>query len=118
MRALKILIVDDDEDFAGALKEFLEIDGHQAKIAGDGKAALAALEAGSFDAVLVDFGLPDMDGTDCVAAIRAHQPNLPCFLLTGHDADEVAGRDSAGVAVEILTKPVHPSTLTRRLAEL
>jgi CheY-like chemotaxis protein len=118
MKALNILIVDDDEDFADGLMEVFELDGHYPTVARTGKEAVAALKAGSFDVAMVDIGLPDMNGADCLGAIRARRPNLPCFLLTGYNAEDIARQHIAAEGVEILTKPIDPAELSRRLAEL
>jgi DNA-binding NtrC family response regulator len=116
MKALKILIVDDDEDFAVGLIEVLELDGHCPTMARTGRAAITALEAGSFDVALIDIGLPDMNGAECLNAIRARRPDLPCFVLTGYSAEDVARQGVKAEAVEILTKPVNPDVLGARLA--
>lgn len=118
MKAHNILIVDDDEDFADGLMEVLELDGHRPTRARSGHEAIDALEAGSFNVALVDIGLPDMNGAECLNAIRTLRPDLACFLLTGHNADEVVRLGIESGAIEILTKPIDPDFLSRRLADL
>lgn len=118
MATLKILIVDDDEDFADGLMEVFELDGHEPAMAYTGQAAIAAVRDRRFDAVLIDIGLPDMSGAECLAEIRAINPGLPCFLLTGYSAKDVADRGIEAGAIEILTKPIDPGALSRRLAAM
>lgn len=118
MASLKILIVDDDVDFADGLAEVFQLDGHRPAIVHSGHGAIAAAEAEKFDAALVDIGLPDMNGAECLQAIRAIQPDLPCFLLTGYSAEDVAGQGIEAGAIEIITKPVDPDELSRRLAAI
>ena len=118
MTSLKILIVDDDEDFADGLMEVFELDGHHPFMTHSGKDAISAVENGAFDVALIDIGLPDMNGGECLRAIRAIRPDLPCFLLTGYSAEDVANQGIEAGAVEILTKPIDPDALGRRLAAI
>lgn len=118
MTRLKVLIVDDDEDFADGLMEIFELDGHKPAIAHSGGEAKSAIEAGDFDVALIDVGLPDMNGIECLRAIRAARPTLPCFLLTGYSAQDVAGQGIAAGAIEILTKPIDPAELIHRLTAI
>jgi CheY-like chemotaxis protein len=92
MTSLRILIVDDDEDFADGLMEVFELDGHQPAMAHSGKDAISAIEGGVFDVALIDIGLPDMNGAESLRAIRAIRPDLTCFLLTGYSAEGHRGR--------------------------
>ncbi|MBE9553435.1 MAG: response regulator [Proteobacteria bacterium] len=116
MTSLRILIVDDDEDFADGLMEIFELDGHEPAMAHSGRDAIGAVENGIFDVVLIDIGLPDMNGAECLRTIRTIRPDLPCFLLTGYSAEDVANQGIEAGAIEILTKPIDPDTLSRRLA--
>jgi len=118
MKAHDILVVDDDEDFADGLMEVLELDGHRPSRARSGREAIDALETGSFDVALVDIGLPDMNGCECLNKIRTLRPDLALFLLTGYNANEVVRQGIEAGAIEILTKPVDPDSLGRRLADL
>ncbi|MCK5273779.1 MAG: response regulator [Alphaproteobacteria bacterium] len=118
MTSLRILIVDDDEDFADGLMEVFELDGHYPVMTHNGKDAISAIEGGVFDVALIDIGLPDMNGAECLRAIREFRPDLPCFLLTGYSAEDVANQGIEAGAMEILTKPIDPDTLSRRLAAI
>ena len=68
---LDIIIIDDNEDIAETLSEVLREQGHRVRIASDGAGALEALEHGAPDVVLLDVGLPDVDGYEVAASIRA-----------------------------------------------
>lgn len=118
MASLRILIVDDDEDFADGLMEIFELDGHKPAMAHNGRDAISAVENGVFDVALIDIGLPDMNGAECLRAIRTIRPDLPCFMLTGYSAEDVANQGVEAGAIEILTKPIDPDALGRRLAAL
>ena len=118
MSSLKILIVDDDVDFADGLMEIFEMEGHRPVMVHSGKQAIASVSEGEFDAALVDIGLPDMNGGACLGEIRKSHPDIPCFLLTGYSAEDVAKQGIDTQCAEILTKPVDPEELCRRLAVL
>jgi len=118
MTSLRILIVDDDEDFADGLMDVFELDGHQPAKANSGRDAIAAAQGRIFDAALIDIGLPDMNGADCLRAVREVLPDLPCFLLTGYSAKGIAEEGLEAGAIEILTKPIDPAALLRRLAAI
>lgn len=118
MSRLRILIVDDDEDFADGLLEVFELAGHDPAMVHSGRAAISMAENENFDVALIDIGLPDMNGAECLRAIRAVRPDLPSFLLTGYSAQDVADQGIEAGAVEILTKPVDTDALGRRLAAL
>ena len=116
--SLKILIVDDDEDFADGLMEIFELGGHESAMAHGGRAAISLVENTAFDVALIDIGLPDMNGVECLRAIRAARPGLPCFMLTGYSAQDVANQGIEAGAIEILTKPIDPTELIQRLTAI
>ena len=81
---LDILIVDDSQDIAEALSELLVMRGHRVRIASSGALALEALEEGAADVVLLDVGLPDMDGYEVAASMRARfGADLHIVAITG-----------------------------------
>ncbi len=70
-KGLKVLIVDDNKSAAEVLAAALDVLGHASRVAFDGNAALAALENFDADLVILDIGLPGMDGFEVARAIRA-----------------------------------------------
>lgn len=119
MTARRVLVVDDDGDNAQLLQLLIELGGHQARTAGDGKTALA--EAGDFhpDAAFVDFRLPDMSGLELGPLLRA-TPGLEGILLvavTGFDAPEDKRRARDAGFDQYLVKPLDPDQVTRLLAD-
>lgn len=118
MTKLRILIVDDDVDFADGLMEVCELEGHEPVMVHRAADAIAASEGREFDVALIDVGLPDMNGGECLRAIRAIRPGIPCFLLTGYSAEDIADKGIEAGAVEILTKPIDPEALIRLLAAI
>ncbi len=91
-----MLVVEDDADIAGVLRRSLDKEGYDVRVAGDGEAALD--EAGVFepDAVVLDLGLPKLDGVEVCRRLR-DDGDVPILMLTARDALEsrVEGLDSA-----------------------
>lgn len=83
-----ILIVDDDADICIALIDLLTEEGHRVETVETGSAALRLLQRLSTDVVILDVGLPDMDGLTVLQAIRERHPHLPVILLTVHNTLE------------------------------
>lgn len=118
MSSARILVVDDDRDFAESLGEVLTLLGHQVEVRFTGEAAIEAVDENVFDAVLMDIGLPGLSGVECVARIRRIGSGARCFLLTGYSAAHVARQGVAVGADEVLTKPVDLEELSRRLQQI
>jgi len=118
--ALRVLVVDDKDDSAKSLGMLLEMTGNQVRIAQDGAAAVR--EAGEFrpHAVVLDIGMPRMNGYDAARAIRREPWGRDVYLIAltgwGQDIDRVRSRD-AGFDLH-LVKPVAPSEILERLAQL
>jgi PAS domain S-box-containing protein len=118
LRGVRVLVVDDDLGICRSLREILESDGCQVEVAGNGVAALAALNRLSFDVVLTDVVMPHMDGYELYTAIREQHPNLPVLMMTAfhYDKDHIIKRSRmAGLTTVIFKKPVDPDRLRRNL---
>jgi PAS domain S-box-containing protein len=114
----RILVVDDNVDAAESLAMLLRMQGHDVRVAHDGSAALAAVEADSPDAVFLDIGMPVMDGYDLAQRLR-QQPGLENLLLvamTGWGQEEDRRRSQQSGFDHHLVKPVDPETLRQLLA--
>lgn len=112
----KILIVDDDKDLREELKEqFLLHEESQADEAGSGTAGLKLLETNRYDVIILDVGLPDMDGREVCKIIRRLGVKVPIIMLTGADtaADTILGLDSG--ANDYVTKPFRFGVLLARI---
>ena len=116
MSELKLLVVDDDRDFAEGLAELLELFGHWVDVAFTGEAGIEAANGCDYDAILMDISLPGLNGVESLQRIRQSRPDVPCFLMTGYSADEIARQGIEAGASEILTKPLDPESLEQRLA--
>jgi two-component system response regulator MprA len=112
-----VLVVEDDNDIAGVLRRSLDKEGYDVRVAGDGEAALD--EAGDFepDAVVLDLGLPRLDGVEVCRRLR-NGGDMPILILTARDALEarVEGLDSG--ADDYLVKPFEREELLARLRAL
>ncbi|MCS3802800.1 two-component system response regulator QseB [Chromobacterium alkanivorans] len=115
---MRVLVVEDDAQIGDGLKIGLEQLGFVADWFRDGKQGLAALGAAPYDAVVLDLGLPGMDGMDILSAWRRAGQDVPVLVLTARDAlaDRVGGLDAG--ADDYLVKPFALSEVAARLRAL
>lgn len=105
MTATRVLLVEDEPRYARFLREVLaEGQPHDVTWASSLADAMARIEAGSFDVVLLDLGLPDADGTEAVARLRADAPHLPVVVLSALGEVDVALESMRDGAQEYLVK--------------
>ncbi|HWB79074.1 MAG TPA: hybrid sensor histidine kinase/response regulator, partial [Nannocystaceae bacterium] len=115
---LRLLVVDDNVDAAETLGILLEAQGHVVTLAFDGASALELAGRGKHDAVLLDLGLPDLDGLEIARHIKATAPAIHLIAVTGYgDEHHRAHARAAGIAQHLL-KPVERDALRRALAEV
>ncbi|MHB1584177.1 MAG: response regulator transcription factor [Acidimicrobiales bacterium] len=115
---MRILVVDDDAAVASSLDRALRLDGYQVEVATDGTSALRTLALTPPDAVILDLGLPDLDGVEVCRRLRSAGDDTPVLMLTARDAvaDRVAGLDAG--ADDYLVKPFALVELLARLRAL
>jgi DNA-binding response OmpR family regulator len=115
MSEIKILLVEDDPNLGGVLKEYLEIKGNEVTLAQDGKAGLEAFEKGSFDFCIFDVMLPVMDGFELGKKVREIDTETPFLYLTAKamKEDRIEGLKSG--ADDYLTKPFSMEELGLRM---
>jgi DNA-binding response OmpR family regulator len=107
----KILIIDDELEICKMVTEFLFAAGYAASYALNGPDGLAMIKKDLPSLVLLDIGMPGMDGIEVMRLIREQFPTLLVVVLTGHkDAETVKKMGVLGVS-EYLTKPIHLETL-------
>ena len=112
----RILLVDDDEALRQSLSEQLQLhDEFSVVVVGTGGEALEVVKSKYFDAILLDVGLPDMDGREVCRVMRRVGVKTPIIMLTGadSDADTILGLDAG--ANDYVTKPFHLSVLLARV---
>jgi DNA-binding response OmpR family regulator len=109
-----VLVVEDDEAIASGLARVLDSQGYEVTRLAHGRAALAAAADG-VEVVILDLGLPDMDGIDACRMLRRDHPALPILILSARDQelDVVAGLDAG--ADDYLVKPFKLSELLARV---
>ncbi len=117
--ARRILIVDDNRDAAKSLSMLLDLFGNETHLAHDGIEAVAAASRVRPDVVLLDIGLPGMDGYDAARAIRGEDWGKPILLLalTGWDNEDVGEKSREAGFDGHLVKPVDLDALMRLLAK-
>ncbi len=114
--ASRLLIVDDEQDLRELLAEQIEFyDEFQVVIAADAAQAFEQVQNNRIDLVIMDIGLPDMDGRDVVKALRKSGYRFPIIMLTGRasDRDTVLGLDAG--ANDYVTKPFRFAVLLARI---
>jgi CheY-like chemotaxis protein len=121
-RPLRILIVEDNPDAAGSLAMLLRLDKHEVEIALDGRTALQKAALQEPDVVLLDIGLPGMDGFEVAKGLKALPPDKQPFIvaITGFGADEYRNRSVQAGIEFYFVKPIDPElllSLLRRLAQ-
>jgi CheY-like chemotaxis protein len=112
-RARRVLVVDDNDDAREALEFLLKEEGHDVRGAADGAEALAEAKSFQPDVVLLDIGLPGMDGYDVARALRAMPESAGAFIVavSGYGQAEDRVRSRAAGFDEHLLKPVAPARL-------
>jgi len=110
-----ILLVEDDSSLGAGLRDALGREGFAVNHVATGEQALAAVCAEPPDIIVLDLGLPDMDGLEVLARVRRRRDHIPVMLLTarGSPDDKVAGLDSG--ADDYLAKPFDMKELAARL---
>ncbi|HJV40967.1 ATP-binding protein [Caulobacter sp.] len=122
LEGLRVLVAEDHPTNRKVVEVVLQPFGVELTMVADGEAALAALEAKDFDAVLMDMQMPVMDGLTATRAIRAREaasgapPMLVVMLTANAMEDHVAAAEAAGADLH-LAKPLHPTQLVEALAQ-
>jgi signal transduction histidine kinase/ActR/RegA family two-component response regulator len=103
---LRVVVVDDNRDNADTLNTLLTMMGHQVRVGYDGNAALQAAAVAPFDAMLLDVGLPDLDGYEVARQLRARGISAPLIAVSGYGQPRDKERALAAGFDRHLTKPV------------
>jgi CheY-like chemotaxis protein len=107
----RVLLVDDDRGLRHVLSTLLIDEGHAVELAGDGPEALAMLDAGTFDVVLLDIGLPSMSGLEVLARARALTTPPLVVVMTADDTSETLLEAVRRQAYRYLRKPFAPKAI-------
>jgi DNA-binding response OmpR family regulator len=115
--ARRILIVDDDRTLRHVLATLLAGAGHAVEQAGDGPQALACIDAGGFDVVLLDIGLPGVNGLDLLAHARSKPSPPVVIMMTSDDTSDTLLAAVRRQAFRYLRKPFAPADIVAVIDE-
>ena len=116
MTSRKILIVDDDADLSEALIDQLSrYDEFELARAADAAEGMKAARDGHVDLIVMDVGLPDMDGREAVKLLRKNGVRAPIIMLTGHDTDSDTILGLEAGANDYVVKPFRFAVLLARI---
>lgn len=111
----KVLLVDDEEDFLQVLSERMTNRGIEVSTATSATEAIRIAENESFDAIIVDLMMPEMDGLEALKLIKEKKPESQVILLTGHATVDKGIEAMKLGAMDFLEKPADLSQLTEKI---
>ena len=111
----KILLIDDEVDFLSAMSERMKARDMQVTTASSAKEGLEKVAAGSFDAVILDLAMPEMDGIETLKILKEKNPDLQVILLTGHATIKQGIEAMKLGALDLLEKPADINALTEKI---
>jgi DNA-binding NtrC family response regulator len=113
----RVLLVDDEVEFLTALAERLRTRGLEVVVATNGEEAIAKAGENTFDAVVLDFAMPGLNGIETLKGLREHDPDIQVMLLTGQATIQAAVEATRLGAVDVLEKPTDVTTLLEKIRE-
>jgi len=111
----KILLVDDEKDFLDIMAERMVARGMEVSTATSAEAALKMVQKESFDAVIMDLMMPEMDGFKALKLFKMTRPELPIILLTANVPAEKCIEAVKLGAMDVIEKPADLNLLTRKI---
>ena len=117
MLQLKVLLVDDEQEFVTTLADRLELRGMDVEIATDGEAALGIVETDPPQVVVLDVMMPGLSGMEVLERIKTVDSNIQVILLTGHGGTKDGIKGMQLGAFDYLIKPVDIDELIEKLNE-
>ncbi|MEO0948982.1 MAG: response regulator [Cyanobacteria bacterium J06641_5] len=114
----RILIAEDEERIAQLLDKGLRRQGFAATVARNGGEVLALVKQGAYDLLLLDLGLPDIDGMEVLRELRATARDLPVIILSARTDERDIAAGYAGGAREYVTKPFKFSDLIAKIDKI
>jgi two-component system copper resistance phosphate regulon response regulator CusR len=111
----RILIAEDEQRIASFIEKGLNASGYATQVVGDGREALTRARSGRFDLLILDLGLPGLDGLEVLQTLRGEAATIPVVILTARDttSEVVAGLE--GGADDYITKPFRFEELLARV---
>lgn len=117
MERWKILLVDDEVDFASTLAERLRLRGLSVETAYEGEQALVMIERDLPQLVVLDIMMPGLGGMEVLQRVRTDHPDLPVVLLTGHGSTRDGIEGMRLGAFDYLMKPIKIEELVKKIEE-
>ncbi len=114
MSARRILVVEDDEDFAEGLADVLELEGYEVVTAPSGEEGLERFRSEVFDVAILDMKLPGMNGVEVLLAIKELSPGAAVVMVTGFTEPELIEEARGSGALDVVHKPFE----IRRIVEI
>ena len=115
---LRILVIDDDESVRTTAAAILEVEGYEVDTAENGKEAIENSNTDLYRVALIDFRLPDMDGTELLTALRETTPKMAKIMVTGYPTVQNAIECVNKHADAYFVKPVDYEKLLNTIREL
>ena len=111
----KVLLVDDEQEFIDALAERMEARGMDVSKTTSPKQALKMAEEGSYDAIVLDLRMPEMDGLEVLKILKKRKPDIQIILLTGHASVQTGIAAMKMGAMDLIEKPVSIKDLIEKI---
>ena len=111
----KVLLVDDEKDFLEALGERMTNRGMNVSTTTSAKDAVKKVEEESYDAILLDLQMPEMDGIEALKAIKKINPDMQVILLTGHATVEKGIEAMKLGAMDLIEKPADIDAIAEKI---
>jgi len=113
----RALVVDDDQFMVRTLSDVLRLKGWEVTTAFSGETAVKLATEGTFDVVLMDIKMPEMDGVAAFKAMKVAKPDVRVVLMTAYAAEELIGEANREGVLRVLPKPLDITALLSLLAE-
>ncbi|MCG6918782.1 MAG: response regulator [Deltaproteobacteria bacterium] len=115
MKDMKVLLVDDEEEFVKALAERLHMRDLRSDTVLDGEEALSYVEGQEPDVMVLDLKMPGINGMDVLRQVRKAYPNIQVIILTGHGSEKDEEEAKRLGAFDYLEKPVNLDVLVKKM---
>lgn len=114
---MKILVVDDDIDFADTLADILALAGHQVSSLPSGEEAVEFATQNEYDLILMDVKLPGINGVESTMRIRDHRGEIPVLIMTGYGAEQMLNEVLGETGWSLIHRPPDPESMVSRIHE-
>jgi len=114
MSKIRVLLVDDEEDYVKAMAERMDMRDLQSQVALSGEEALAVLDDDPPDVIVLDLRMPGMQGMEVLERVRKEHPHIQVIILTGHGGEKEEKEARRLGAFEYVQKPADTGDLVKR----